>query len=493
MKIQELERITGLERASIRFYEKEGLLVPKRLENGYRDYSEADAELLKKIKLLRRLGMSIEQIRALQQGSENLTVVIAQQENFHSSQIDEHRRCRAVCEAIREDGADFSSLDAEHYLRLLREIRIDDKPLARTNFQEKLPEEIHPWKRYFARWLDYLLWSAITSCIWIVVLRIRPLLSGFWESVYGIAVLALYVPVEALLLHIFGTTPGKYAMGIRLEYIQGGNLPYPEALYRSLSVYTCGVGMGIPFVSTLAYIFRYCQLTGRSWRIFARHDEVQAPQDMPWDEETEIVYSNHDWKRGVAVALVTVVFAGFTIFTALDGMKPRYRGRELTVSQVADNYNATLVVMQQDAEYYDKLLKDGTKKPVSQNTVIFDMNNSSGNHQMQFTYDVQNGFVRGVQIQHSWDSVVCLQPLSADALMMTSSLLLAQEGCGLRELSELIRLYEAHLDQKSVSFTYGNLLIAWNVETEKNMHDGTIYADDEENVTVTLNFRVTIE
>ena len=64
MKIQELERMTGLERPSIRFYEKEGLLVPNRLENGYRDYSEADAELLKKIKLLRRLGMSIEKIRA---------------------------------------------------------------------------------------------------------------------------------------------------------------------------------------------------------------------------------------------------------------------------------------------------------------------------------------------------------------------------------------------------------------------------------------------
>ena len=36
MKIQELERRTGLERASFRFYEKEGLLTPQRLENGYR-------------------------------------------------------------------------------------------------------------------------------------------------------------------------------------------------------------------------------------------------------------------------------------------------------------------------------------------------------------------------------------------------------------------------------------------------------------------------
>lgn len=493
MKIQDMEHRTGLDRASIRYYEKEGLLIPKRLENGYREYTEADAELLKKIKLLRRLGLSIEKIRQLQQGSMDLSTAVAQLVSHHSSQIDDHKRCRAVCEAIRDDGAVFTSLDAEHYLRLLREIRIDDEPLGRSSFQEKLPEEIHPWKRYFARWLDYLLWSAIVSCIWIVLLRMRPVLAGFWETVYGIAALALYVPVEALLLHKFGTTPGKYAMGIRLEYIQGGNLPYADALYRSLRVYTGGVGLGIPFVSTILYILRYCQLTGRSWRIFARHDEVEAPQDMPWDEETEFVYSNHDWKRGVAAALIFVLFASITTVTALDGLKPRYRGSELTVAQVADNYNATLAVLQQDAEYYDKLMQDGTKKPVSQNTVIYDMNNSSGNNQMQFTYDTQEGVVRSVQIHHSWDSVFWLQPLSTDALMMTSSLLLAQEGCGFRELSEFLRLYEAHLDQKTASFAYGNLLIEWNLETEKSMYEGTIHADGEENVTVTLDFRVTIQ
>ena len=38
MTIKELETRTGMERANIRFYEKEGLLSPKRLDNGYRDY-----------------------------------------------------------------------------------------------------------------------------------------------------------------------------------------------------------------------------------------------------------------------------------------------------------------------------------------------------------------------------------------------------------------------------------------------------------------------
>lgn len=493
MKIQELEGKTGLERPSIRFYEREGLLNPKRLENGYRDYSEEDAQLLKKIKLLRQLGFSVEKIRALQQGSEDLSSALARQAAFHSGQIDDHRRYRAVCEAIRDDGAVFSSLDAEYYLQLLREIRIDDRPLGRTDFQENIPEEIHPWRRWLARWLDYLLWGSLVSVVWGVFLRIRPLLGDFGTTLLNIAAMALLIPVEALLLHRFGTTPGKYIMGIRLEYIQGGNLPYDEALYRSLRVYTGGAGLGIPIVNLFLYIFRYCQLTGRSWRIFVRHDEVEGPRQMPWDEATEFSYSHWNLKRGVALVALLAVLAGLTVWGACDGFKPRYRGDALTVSQVAANYNATVQVLMQDAQYYDKLQEDGSKKPVSPNTVIVDMNNSSGNNQMQFSYDVQNGFVRSVEIHHSWDSILWLQPVQGDALIMASSLLLAQDGYGLRELQEFMGLYESHLDEKNASFTYGNILVEWDIESEKDMIQGCIQGDGEENVKATLRFKVTIQ
>lgn len=494
MKIQELESITGLERPSIRFYEKEGLLCPKRLENGYRDYSEADAELLKKIKLLRRLGMSVDKIRQLQEGSTELATVIAQQVSCHTSQIDEHRRCRAVCEAIRDDGAIFASLDAEHYLRLLREIRINDKALERADFQESIPEEIHPWRRWIARWLDYALWGALVNLIWIVILRIRPVITGdLGTALFSICTMAAFVPVEAFLLSKTGTTPGKFIMGIRLEYVQGGKLPYPEALYRSLRVYTGGTGLGIPVVNLILYMLRYCQLTGRSWRILARYDEVEGPQQMPWDEETELIYTERNWKRGVALAVYLSVLIGSTVWCTLDGFRPSFRSNELTISQVAKNYNDTLAVLSQDAQYYDKLQEDGTRKPVSPNTVIFDMNNTSGNNLMQFSYDVRNGYVHSVHIHHSWDSVTYLQPMEGDALTMACSLLLAQEGCGIRELREFVRLYEGHLSSKSVSFTYRNLLVEWELTTELVLHQGTLSPDPDEDGSATLDFRITIQ
>ena len=58
MRIQDLERITGMERATIRFYERQGMIAPRRTYSGYRDYSKEDAEEFLKIKLLRKLDFS---------------------------------------------------------------------------------------------------------------------------------------------------------------------------------------------------------------------------------------------------------------------------------------------------------------------------------------------------------------------------------------------------------------------------------------------------
>ena len=46
MTIKEVEEQLGLSRATIRFYEKENLLVPQRSGNTYREYSEDDVAVV---------------------------------------------------------------------------------------------------------------------------------------------------------------------------------------------------------------------------------------------------------------------------------------------------------------------------------------------------------------------------------------------------------------------------------------------------------------
>lgn len=58
----EVQEKTALSRKAIEYYEEKGLVHPKKLENGYRDYSDGDVEVLKKISLLRNVGLSISEI-----------------------------------------------------------------------------------------------------------------------------------------------------------------------------------------------------------------------------------------------------------------------------------------------------------------------------------------------------------------------------------------------------------------------------------------------
>ena len=79
MTIKEIEKESGMVRANIRFYESEGLLAPARESNRYRDYSEEDLEVLKRIRLLRSLQLSLEEIKDLQSGRQELSEVLDRQ------------------------------------------------------------------------------------------------------------------------------------------------------------------------------------------------------------------------------------------------------------------------------------------------------------------------------------------------------------------------------------------------------------------------------
>lgn len=58
----EIQHKTGLTRKAIEYYEEKGLINPQKNENGYRNYSENDLNILKKIALLRKIGMNVGEI-----------------------------------------------------------------------------------------------------------------------------------------------------------------------------------------------------------------------------------------------------------------------------------------------------------------------------------------------------------------------------------------------------------------------------------------------
>lgn len=77
----EVQKKTGLTRKAIEYYEEKNLIRPEKHENGYRNYSQEDLIILKKITRLRSLGLSIGEIdKYLNKGPESLAEILRRQE-----------------------------------------------------------------------------------------------------------------------------------------------------------------------------------------------------------------------------------------------------------------------------------------------------------------------------------------------------------------------------------------------------------------------------
>ena len=103
MHIKDIETRTGLSRANIRYYEQEGLVHPVRARNGYRDYSQEDLDTLLRVRLLRRLDVPIEEIRAMQAGELDLADVLEERIRIAQRREEQARRDQAVCRAMQAD------------------------------------------------------------------------------------------------------------------------------------------------------------------------------------------------------------------------------------------------------------------------------------------------------------------------------------------------------------------------------------------------------
>ena len=327
MDIREIEEASGMTRANIRFYEKEGLLNPERRPNGYRDYSQADVETLKKIKLLRRLELPVETIRLVQQGKEPLSAALARAEAELEEQASQANRAREVCRDLRSDLVSYQTLDAQRYLDRFEESREQVKKPAFLG-QDELPTVDHPWRRFFARLMDLALYGLVWEALAQLLFRWNTSEFGwFLDWLTGYFTYLLMIFVEPLLLSTLGTTPGKLLFGLEVRRANGTKLTYGEALVRTFGVFRRGFGWGIP-IYNLVRLVKCCRACNRG-------------ETMEWDLEwTECGYTIRDTHFlrviGFVAAMALLVFVNVTI--SLHAQMPRHRG-EITAEQFVANCN----------------------------------------------------------------------------------------------------------------------------------------------------------
>ena len=144
MKINEVEALSGIPKKNIRFYEEQGLLCPRRNpENGYRDYGDEDVELLRRIRLLRKLDVPIDEIRLMFSGSHtlgdgmrrHLICLERQQRNLQQSM--------ELCQELSRQDIPVSELDCQALLE-----RMEALEHSGTRFRDVTGNDIR--KRYIA-------------------------------------------------------------------------------------------------------------------------------------------------------------------------------------------------------------------------------------------------------------------------------------------------------------------------------------------------------
>ena len=117
MKINEVEARVGITKKNIRFYEEQGLLSPRRnSDNGYRDYGEAELAALRQIKLLRKLGVTLEEIRRMQAGS----ITLGDGMRRHLVTLEREQRSleqsMELCRRLKDKTGTLEDLDAQALL-----------------------------------------------------------------------------------------------------------------------------------------------------------------------------------------------------------------------------------------------------------------------------------------------------------------------------------------------------------------------------------------
>ncbi|MBR5474893.1 MAG: MerR family transcriptional regulator [Lachnospiraceae bacterium] len=320
MTIKELEQKSGMTRSNIRFYETEGLLAPERGANGYRNYSEEDLAVLLRIKLLRSLHLPLDEVKAVHTGARSLRDALADHLVELKWQQSELHGCEAICQTLQEDRAEYATLDAERYLE-----EMAAEPQASEWEADQVPQVTAIWRRFFARNLDLLFYTAIWLVVLEFVLHINvSTRSSAGELLDAAVELGLWFLLEPLQLMLFGTTLGKWLFGLHVEHVSGRRLTFVEGVKRTWSVFWRGMGLQIPIYGW--------------YRWYKSAVACEDGEVLEWEQDNRMAIKDMKKWRIAAYIGVTVGIYLLMVVAAAMGPMPRNRGN-ITVEEFAENFN----------------------------------------------------------------------------------------------------------------------------------------------------------
>lgn len=150
-----------------------------------------------------------------------------------------------------------------------------------------------PFRRFFARIFDYTVVAVVVFLFSDIEFpqpgpneTFADLLSRYMEQMQQpeavllartqLVALIVWQLLEGILVHMFGTTPGKALLGIRVTKDDGANIPIKRSIGRSFYVYVLGAGFyQFPFI-LIGGIFSFFRLSGTGKCLWDQHLETKV-------------------------------------------------------------------------------------------------------------------------------------------------------------------------------------------------------------------------
>jgi uncharacterized RDD family membrane protein YckC len=128
----------------------------------------------------------------------------------------------------------------------------------------------HPWRRYFARLLDYAIVGGVTwFLVGIIFYTLAPIdADNFFHAFSGpgggildmLCTVAAATPGTGLIVGLTGTSAGKWFFGIKVVDPDGKPIGVWRGLKREVTAWATGIGFGLPLVSLILCLVAYNRL-----------------------------------------------------------------------------------------------------------------------------------------------------------------------------------------------------------------------------------------
>ena len=181
------------------------MLQVARADNGYREYHMQDVRRLQQIRLLRKLSVPLEDIRALFAGTLRLDTCLSRQTMQYERQKRDLDQMTKFCEMLMQENASLESLDAELCLERMEHLEKEG-----TSFMDVNKTDVQKKRRNGA-----VLGAAFMICVMLAAIAL--VLWANTQEEIPMPVLCIVIGIPAVM--IVGVLA---ALRSRLREIKGG-------------------------------------------------------------------------------------------------------------------------------------------------------------------------------------------------------------------------------------------------------------------------------